>query len=196
MKERLEQFIHSNREAFDDQLPPSLNWEKVNNRIITKEKRAKAYILSGLKFWVAALALAGIATVLFLIVENNKLKSDLTASQQRLEQQDLQKQPTIDYDREINQFTQIVAKKQNQLSGISREYPSLYKSFTSDINELNKEFENLKLELNSVPEQDEVLDAMIQNLKLQAELLNEQLQIIHQLKSTKKNTNEKTAIVI
>ena len=61
---------------------------------------------------------------------------------------------------------------------------------------MNKEYEELKQVLGSVPEKEEVLDAMIQNLKLQADLLNEQLLIIQQLKSSKKNTNEKATPII
>lgn len=194
MKERLEQFINTNRQSFDDELPSSLVWEQINKNLKTPKKAGKFIYISSLRFWAAAIIIIAIGTVGFLIVENNKLKNDLTASQHRLEQHP--EETITDYNKAINQFTQIVAIKQNQLSGISKEYPSLYKSFSSDINDLNKEFEYLKEELKKVPEQDEILDAMIQNLRLQAELLNEQLLIIQQLKSAKKNRNEKATTVI
>ncbi|HYH15567.1 MAG TPA: hypothetical protein VD794_10115 [Flavisolibacter sp.] len=197
MKERLEQFINTNRDAFDNEIPPSHIWEQVNKKLVHEKKQTKTFLLAHVKLWAAVIGFLVAGIVIFLIVENNNLKNDLTASRHRLEQQHkLHLEQITDYNKEISQFTQIVAVKQNQLSGFSKEYPSLYKSFTSDINDLNKEYEKLKQELKIVPEQDEILDAMIQNLKLQTELLNEQLLIIHQLKSTKKNTNEKATAII
>lgn len=196
MKERLDQFINSNRSAFDDEPPPPHIWEQLNKNLSSEKPTAKIIRWQGRKVWAAAIVIAIMGTVTFLIVENKQLKNDLMASQQRLEKQQRQDYISADYNKAIDQFTQIVASKQNELSIIRAEYPSLYNSFTSDINDLNEEYIRLKEELKTVPEQDEVLDAMIQNLQLQAELLNEQLLIIQQLKSSKKNTNEKTSPVI
>jgi hypothetical protein len=198
MKERLEEFVNENRQSFDDEPTPSLIWEEMSKQLDKKRKPAKVIRLTRINAWAAAAVLIITGTVVFLIAENNQLKTDLTASQQQLKQHQLEIKTTTpaDYDQELGQFMQIVATKQNQLSGIRTEYPTLYKSFTADINDLNEEYKKLKEELASVPEQDEILDAMIQNLKLQAELLNEQLLIIQQLKSSKKNKNEKATPVI
>jgi predicted PurR-regulated permease PerM len=198
MKQRLEDFINSNRKSFDDENPASPVWDAIQKNIAPQKKATKTIYMPVLKVFAAALIILIAGTVIFLISENNKLKNDLTASQQRLEQQlkQQQQQNPTDYNKELNQIIQVVVAKQNQLSGIGREYPSLYRSFTADIKDLNKEYEELKQVLVTVPEKEEVLDAMMQNLKLQAELLNEQLLIIHQLKSAKKNTNEKATPVI
>jgi hypothetical protein len=198
MKERLEEFINSNRQSFDDEPLPSLIWDEVSKNLHTKRKAAKIVQLPRFSVWAAAIAVIITGTVIFLITENNQLKTDLTVSQQQLKQHQLehQTQTPSNYDHELGQVMQMVTTKQNQLSVIRTEYPSLYKSFTADINELNEEYKKLKEELATVPEQDEILDAMIQNLKLQAELLNEQLLIIQQLKSSKKNRNEKATPVI
>ncbi|ANE50066.1 hypothetical protein [Flavisolibacter tropicus] len=196
MKERLEEFVNTNRQAFDDEPVPAFIWDEMSQQLDQKRKPARIIRLSRFNVWAAAVAMIIAGIVIFLIAENNQLKSDLTASQQRLKQHQLELNTTTNYDQELGQFMQIVASKQNQLSGIRKEYPSLYQSFTADINDLNEEYKKLKEELTSVPEQDQILDAMIQNLKLQAELLNEQLLIIQQLKSSKKNKNEKATSVI
>lgn len=198
MKERLKEFINSNRQAFDDEPLPSLIWDEVSKNLHSKRKTTKIIRLSRISVWAAAIAVIITGTVIFLITENNQLKTDLSKSQQQLKQHQLenQTQTPSNYDQELGQAMQMVATRQNQLSGIRTEYPSLYKSFTADINELNEEYKKLKEELATVPEHDEILDAMIQNLKLQSELLNEQLLIIQQLKSSKKNRNEKATPVI
>jgi hypothetical protein len=45
----------------------------------------------------------------------------------------------------------------------------------------------LKNELSSSPNQEETVKAMIQNLQIQTELLNQQLQIIQQINQIKKD---------
>jgi len=198
MKGCLEKFINSNRAAFDDTSPSSQIWESISHNLTTEKRTAKEIPMRRFLVWAAAITVTVSSIIVFLLTENAKLKNDLISSEQRLEQQELKYQDhiAVKYKNEINQFFQIVSIKQKQLSLIQAEYPSLYQSFTSDIKDLNIEYENLRQELKIVPKQDEVLDAMIQNLKLQAELLNEQLFIIQQLKSSKKNRNETSTSVI
>lgn len=195
MKQRLEEFINTNRDNFDSEVPASKIWEKVQQDAF--KKKNKVHHMFSLRNIAAAVATIAIGITIFLVVENNQLKRDLTASQQKKEQQKQQLENTNpNYDQEINQFIQLVAVKQTQLSTIKHEYPKLYNEFVTDINELNKEYKELKSELTQVPEQEMILDAMIQNLRLQAELLNEQLSIIQQLKNSKKHKNEKRIPVI
>jgi hypothetical protein len=195
MKQKLEEFIYTNREDFDNDVPANRVWEKIQRNSIKKNNRV--HTLFSLRNIAAAIATIALGITIYLAVENNRLKQDLTASMQKKEQQKAQQDnANTNYDQEINQFTQIVAVKQTKLSTIKHEYPKLYNTFITDINELNKEYKSLKTELNNVPEQEIILDAMIQNLRLQAELLNEQLLIIQQLKNSKKHKNEKRTPVI
>ena len=55
--------------------------------------------------------------------------------------------------------------------------PELYASFMDDLSQLPESFKYLKIELDNNPNQDQVLDAMKENLKLQIDLLNKQTQI-------------------
>ena len=69
----------------------------------------------------------------------------------------------------------------------------MYKQFLGDMNKLDSSYNTLKNELPVNPNREQLLEAMIQNLRLQTELLNQQLFIIKQIKQSKSKTNEKNS---
>jgi hypothetical protein len=95
------------------------------------------------------------------------------------------------YAKEVYHFTQLIELKQNELKQIEREHPELYSQFVEDVHRLDSSYQVLRAELPANPNPEMLLEAMIQNLRLQADLLNEQLTIIKQIKKTKKDSHEK-----
>jgi hypothetical protein len=89
------------------------------------------------------------------------------------------------YAQEVAQFTQLIELKQNELKEIEKENPNLYKMFVADINKLDSSYNALKKELPENPNREQLLEAMIENLRLQTEILNQQLSIINQIKASK-----------
>jgi hypothetical protein len=51
----------------------------------------------------------------------------------------------------------------------------------------------LKKELPVNPNREQLLEAMIENLRLQTEILNQQLSIINEIKASKNNNHERTS---
>ena len=95
-----------------------------------------------------------------------------------------------DYAKEVYHFTQLIELKQNELKKIEREQPELYREFIGDITTLDSSYNALKKELPLNPNREQLLEAMIDNLRLQTELLNHQLLIIKKIKQAKKSGNE------
>lgn len=89
------------------------------------------------------------------------------------------------YAQEVVQFTQLIELKQNELKEIEKENPNLYRMFVADINKLDSSYNALKKELPENPNREQLLEAMIENLRLQTEILNQQLSIINQIKASK-----------
>ena len=96
-----------------------------------------------------------------------------------------------EYALQMNQFVQLIGLKQDQLKTLAKEQPELYKKFTSAINQLDSSYNTLKNQLSSTPNRELLLGAMIQNLQLQLNVLNQQLNIINQIKESKKYNDEK-----
>jgi hypothetical protein len=94
-------------------------------------------------------------------------------------------------DEEMYHYAKLVEIKHKQLKTIEKDEPLLYKQFASDVNRLDSVYQSLRIELPKNPNREQILEAMLQNLQLQMELLNHQLDIIKQINHSKETEYEK-----
>jgi hypothetical protein len=95
-----------------------------------------------------------------------------------------------DEQKEMVYYAKIVELKHDELKKIKKDEPLLYKQFSGDVYKLDSVYQSLKKELPKNPNREQLLEAMIQNLQLQMELLNRQLHIIKQINNSKKSAYE------
>ena len=67
---------------------------------------------------------------------------------------------------------------------------------STDITQLDSSYKSLESQLSTTPNRELLIEAMIQNLQLQLNVLNQQLNIINQIKQSKSNSNEKNHRII
>jgi predicted nuclease with TOPRIM domain len=192
MKQRLEEFIQVKKEAFDTDEPSATLWAKIEKKMVDQSSKSKIFHLFNFRLVAAAIVTIAIGISIYMILDNKRLQEDLTAVQNSKDEHSRK----ATYNQQINEFTKTVATKQDQVSRIKNKYPHLYNEFTTDLKELHSAYNELKEELKNAPGEEILLDAMIQNLGLQAELLNEQLLIIQQLKQSKQFKNGKATPII
>ena len=187
---RLEKFINNNRGEFDDMVPSEKLWQQVE-AAITK-KPGKLFRLSPVIRWsTAAAVLIIVAAAAFtLINKKNPVEKTLIAKSKDTVVTDLitlapEEAP------EMNQFAKLIAGKQEELKLLSKEQPALYQKFAKDITQLDSSYNILKNKLSITPNREMLIEAMIQNLELQLNVLNQQLNIIQQIKQSKKHNHEK-----
>jgi hypothetical protein len=198
MSKGLEQFMRDHREEFDTDEPGEHLWKNLEQQLPAKDPKeqkqaANGSIVKMLKVlrWSAAAAiliLAGIGIYSLLnkrpvngpSYADNQPANDTPAVNERL-----LKEINPGYAQEVVQFTQLIELKQNELKEIEKEHPNLYKMFVGDINKLDSSYNALKKELPENPNREQLLEAMIENLRLQTEILNQQLSIINQIKASK-----------
>lgn len=99
--------------------------------------------------------------------------------------------PDNSIDEEMYHYARLVEIKHNQLKTIEKDEPLLYRQFASDVNKLDSVYHNLQSQLPKNPNREQLLEAMLQNLQLQMQLLNHQLDIIKQINHSKKTEYEK-----
>jgi hypothetical protein len=92
---------------------------------------------------------------------------------------------------EMYHYAKLVEIKQKELKTIEKDEPLLYKQFSMDVNKLDSAYHGLQQQLTKNPNQEQILEAMLQNLQLQMGLLNHQLDIIKQINHSKKSAYEK-----
>ena len=187
MSDNLEKFISDNRSHFDDQFPAGKVWQNVEAAMAGKQKK-KPLLTPFVKWSMAAAAMLMIGTgIYFFTQKNNPATTPADLSEEKIEIPDAP---------EVNQFTTLITIKQQELKALGKEQPELYQQFISDITQLDSSYNNLKSQLNMTPNRDMLLQAMIQNLQLQLNVLNQQLNIINEIKQSKQYSHEKKKQII
>ncbi len=193
-KDNLERFVRDNREAFDDREPPNGLWQKIDvglsrqtGEIATKTQSPFQRIYNnstenwpgaGWLSWRVAASIAVLLLVGGFWYVNH--------------QYGVVQQPEVVaagpvYAKEVTQYTRLIADKRAELKQMTQNNPALYQAFATDMVRLEKSYKSLKADLPENPNQDVLIQAMIQNLQIQINLLNEQLRVIQRVNQ---QTNE------
>jgi hypothetical protein len=190
----LERFARDNRESFDDKSPSSKVWDNIATQITpaTAEK-TKVIKINWLKWSVAASVLLAVSvTAVYLL--NNKPSATQPLAQEQTETPASKgasaSDPVVEeidpqYAQMMVQFASMIENKQAEIKAIEKEQPELYKQFSADVTRLDSAYQVLRSTLPANPNKEQLLQAMIQNLQMQIDLLNQQLIIIQKFKQTK-----------
>ena len=197
-KDNLERFVRDNREAFDDKEPPGDLWEKIEARMersdssgseVDKQQpdqktpfrhvyknpnrnAGRQIGWPGLDWRVAASIAVLLLAGAFLYMN---------------QQYGVTHQPEVVaaspmYAKEVVQYTELIDDKRTELKQMTEGNSALYREFATDLDRLEKSYQSLKADLPQNPNQEVLIQAMIQNLHLQINLLNEQLRVIQRIK--------------
>lgn len=189
---RLGKFINDNRNAFDDEIPSDKIWQGIETSIGQNKKTKLVNISAKLKWSIAAVVifLVGIG-IFFKMQQSSSNKIDIATVDSS--SKDSTPLPQ-DEAPEMKEFAKLIALKQDELKKLSKEQPELYQKFTTDINQLDSTYKILTKQLSIAPNKELLIEAMIQNLQLQLQVLNQQLHIINQIKNSKNDSHEKNEI--
>lgn len=92
---------------------------------------------------------------------------------------------------ELYHYVKLIEIKQGQMKELKKTEPELYKEFSKDAEMLETSYGALKAQLSKGVNSEKLLEAMIGNLKMQADLLNKQLEILKQVHKKKNSNDEK-----
>jgi hypothetical protein len=197
MSSNIEKFIQQNRKDFDNDQPSENVWEHIEQTLPIK-KQAKRFSMNDIIKWSAAAAVLFIAltSVYFIYIKNNKDSHEPTAESVIKGGTDLVKPDELggiapEYAVQFKRFNETIELQQEELKKATTDRPTLYKQFEEDLNVLDSTFAALKKQAEQTPNRDVLIKAMIQNLQLQAELLNRQLLIIKDIKNEKQTQTQK-----
>ena len=199
MSSPLEKFMRDNREQFDSEEPRPQVWASLEKQLAPEDKKGKILAMKFLRLSVAAaiLVLAGIGVFYLAFDKKNTdppvVSTNPSGTIPAVTDDKMLEEINPTYAKEVYHFTQLIELKQTELKQIEKDNPELYKQFITDINKLDSSYYALKNELPATPNREQLLEAMIQNLRLQTDLLNQQLNVIKQIKQSKSKTNEKNS---
>jgi hypothetical protein len=178
MSKRLEEFIKMNREEFDDLEPSADLWSRIEMHLPAhetpiKKLETKTFSL-GFVLRVAAtvIVVMGISFV-FYVRHEKRGAIDLAAINPVYAQQQVQ-------------YTSQIETQRTELKSIAKSDPQMYKEFSDEIAQMDSTYKELNTDLATSPNQERVLRAMIKNLEIQTQVLNQQLKVIRQMNNMKK----------
>ncbi len=92
--------------------------------------------------------------------------------------------------KQMYHYSQLIELKQKEIAVIKDRSPQLYNRFLKDLEALEYSYETLREKQKSGINNEQLLEAMILNLKMQANLLNKQLEVSKHIKNG--NDDEET----
>jgi hypothetical protein len=170
MKDQLDDFIKKNREAFDDKVPSEKIWRNIDASM----RFASPGLWNSLGLWRAAAVIFMMLSV-YLLIPKPVIKSDkteLAANEFR--------------DVEAFYFEQI-SEKIELIDGFQK--TEGLNGFTQDFKQLEAMYMILKEEMKASPSQ-KVKDALVLNLLVRINLLNQQLSKLDKEYKTDKKKEE------
>ncbi len=159
MKDSLKDFVDQNREGFDDRQPRETSWRKIEDNL-----SGRSFSLwNSVSIWrVAAILLFGATSYLFL--------SQKYVKTNRTEEAQLQGE-FVDlesfYSTQLSEKKELITRYQSE-TGLNED------EVTQNLQKLEAMYQVLKMEMHNRPSQD-VKDALVLNLLIRMDLLNQQL---------------------
>lgn len=170
MSKNIEDFIRQNRSAFDTEVPGEQLWFKMEQELKKREQKTA----SG-RWWIGiAASLMVVLGIAFMY--NQQQQAGNTLAQVSPSQAEKQVQ-----------FSSLIEKKTDSLEVYAAENPELYEKFTTDLEQIQADYDLLKQDLVKSPNQEFIIRAMEKNLELQLQIVSQQLQIINQVRQVNKD---------
>ena len=176
----LEDFIKNNREQFDDAEPGDELWQRIERRLPRQtydESFKKKTFSFGFVLRVAAAVVVIMAIGFTCYIKLFSSRVDLAAINPEYAQQQAH-------------YASLVETKRSELKAVTKADPQLYEEFDTEFTRMDSVYKRLKSELAVSPDREKVLRAMIQNLQMQTQVLNQQLGMAEQYNKMKIARND------
>jgi hypothetical protein len=159
MKDSLKDFVDRNRVGFDNRQPQETAWKTIEKSLTGKS----VSLWNSLTIWrAAAILLLGLSGYLSFVIQGNK-SNKIETAQIKGEFKDLE----IFYSNQIIEKRELVNQFQTE-TGLTED------EVTQNLQKLEAMYQVLKEEMETRPTQD-VKDALVLNLLVRIDLLNQQL---------------------
>ncbi len=177
----LEKFIQDHREQMDVHEPSPKIWKEVKKSLPGQSRRT----IFRMNNWLVAAGISLILMLSFVVYQYQLSPVDSTLTQADPQLMEIDQ----GYAKQISAVQQTIDERQTEIKDLLAQYPYLEQRFTLELQQLDQTYQALKEDLLTNDNQEVLLKAMISNLYLQIEVLNNQLKIIQEIKNATKNEN-------
>ena len=174
--DQFEDFIHEHRDKLDDRSPDNKIWEKIDSELGQEDEKG---------FWkynwwrVAAIFL--LVACAFLVGERMLNKEDENKRLAELETE-TESDANPDFQEVESYYRGLIQAKQEEIAHFAANADaSLMSGFDEDLELLDSLYLQHKEELKQLNNNDNVVNAMIENLKLRVDILNKQIMVLEKI---------------
>ena len=208
MENGFEKYLQQNRDRFENGSPSPRVWEKLQRDIVERQGRRHRVIrMRRISWGVAASILLCIGVTAVLLknksqvnrnaITDNASHRDSIVDRQKIMAQKMELDSaervagvTDGKTREsLYHYTKLIETRQKEMATLRQVDPDLYARSQKALTDLDAVYIRLKKQLPRSADQQKILKSLIQNLKMQEQILNNQLQLLEELQNT--TTDEK-----
>jgi hypothetical protein len=195
MSNAFEKRIRDNKDEFDSETPPDKVWDSIEQNI--PGKKARVFTLKDILKWSAAAAIVCIVLTSAYFLFWRKADTIGPVVKTTHEEKNLPGNTNDistlapEYATEAQQIFKEIGTRQAELQNSTKDKPLLYQQFADDLKVLDSSYHELTRQAAISSNRDLIIEAIMNNLKLQAELLARQLTIISIPTSTNPSHNAK-----
>ncbi len=171
MKDNLERFVQEHIGEFDQHEPSGGVWKRVEKDLRRKQRPQYAI------YYRIAASLLLIAGFSAWLLHRQQPKEIVTPVTSTIVSPEIKEAETY--------YASIVETKRAELKQFGSDYPVLFRDFNNEFDTLNVAFRQLETEYTKTNGNEAVMQALIQNMQLQVELLNRQIQVIQDIRKHK-----------
>ncbi len=185
----LEKIINENRSVFDSSEPDEGHFERFEQKLNQRHKGKSQTFTLGYMLKAAVVAL--------LVVLSGLWVYDKTFSPPAIKDGIALREISPEYNEVEMYYTRLVNQKYNEINEFSFIDTAQKEMLMHELNEMDSIYENLKKDLRLNPNDDRVINAMIQHYQLKVEVMNQilgQLQQVKSIEQEKQNNYESTKI--
>lgn len=159
MKDRLEEFVHSQREEFDVYEPDERLWKGVEKKMDKHRKKSIGFYLYR-AVGVAAIFIITLVSYQYFFSGNTRIPKI----------PELQEAETY--------YSGLINSKLEEVRQLLSDYPDIQEEIDTDMIELDSVYKSLKEDLKDNVSNQEVIEAMVDNYRMRIEILEEMLQYL------------------
>ncbi len=176
--DNLKKYIKQHRDEFDSEEPRKKVWDKIENSISKKEVST---ISIGGWLWRAAAVFLLLTTSVLLIDRAQQPEAIIVADEGDGSFME-------EFDNAERFYLNQIDEMQSKLSDYAQD-ELISQQFMVDLNNLDSLYNTLKSDFRDSGSNERIADALIQNLRIRMEIINQQLMILERIKQQRNDEN-------
>jgi len=210
MENEFEDFLRQNQDSFEAGSPSPQVWEKLKSGLAGHHRRqARVIRIRRISWAVAASILIGITAIIIIfknkgqdshsVIAHNTAHRDSLIDNQKMAAQKIEQDSAMQMAgvtdgktrQSLYRYAKLIDARQKQMTELQQIDPELYARSQKTMADLQALYNRLKQQLPRSVDQEKILQSLIDNLKMQEQILTNQLQLIQGLQSPNQPKDDK-----